>query len=706
MNTSKDDNLKIRRLLDIDKSVLPPDGGDRFNRLIFARSPYLLQHAENPVDWHQWGDEAFAIAKRADKPVFLSIGYATCHWCHVMEHESFEDDSVAEVLNRHFVSIKVDREERPDVDDQYMTVAQMVLEGGGGWPLTLFLDHDKKPFYVTTYIPKRGNSGIPGIIEVLESIAEVWKNKRDVVESTCAAIIKDLSSKAEPIAAPVPEISVLADAASQLKSIYDKEAGGFGAAPKFPRPIFLSFLMRTHNRDGDNLALKIAVHSLKMMRQGGIFDQFGFGFHRYSVDSKWLVPHFEKMLYDQAMLAIAYLEAFQIAGDVFFRETAGEIFAFVRNEMTSPEGGFYSAIDADSEGSEGKYYLWTPSQVRSIIGEDAAKIVCKLFDITEVGNFEGENIPHLTIPLDEFASSSEISGKALRSDLEKWRRLLFDSRETRIRPLRDEKILTSWNGLMIAALAKGFAVTGDHGYLDMAENALSFIKNRLMSPEGRLLRSHYAGESAVPGFLEDYAFLVWGLIELYEATLNIGHLNEVGSFSREILRLFADESSYGLFDTGNDAENVLVRKKSTSDGVIPSGNSVAAMNFLRLGKITGRNSFVKEGEGILRSLMGDLLSQPINHLHAVSALDYLRGDDLEITLVGKPDANESEEMLRTVTSRYNPGLVLRFRNEGSENTEYKTLNGRTTVYLCSKGLCRPPVAGREAFEKLLGEVAH
>ena len=292
MNTSKDENLKIRRLLDIDKSVLPSDGGERFNRLIFARSPYLLQHAENPVDWHEWGDEAFETAKKEDKPVFLSIGYATCHWCHVMEHESFEDKSVAEVLNLHFVSVKVDREERPDVDDQYMTVAQLVLEGGGGWPLTLLLDHDRKPFYVTTYIPKGGNSGNPGIIEVLESITEVWRTKRDVVETTCATIFKDLSSKAEPIAAPIPESGVPADAARQLERICDKDFGGFGTAPKFPRPIFLSFLMRNHKRNRDAESLEIAEHSLRMMRQGGIFDQFGFGFHRYSVDRKWLVPHF------------------------------------------------------------------------------------------------------------------------------------------------------------------------------------------------------------------------------------------------------------------------------------------------------------------------------------------------------------------------------------------------------------------------------
>ena len=705
MNTLKDDNLKIKRLLEIDKSALPSDGGENFNRLIFARSPYLLQHAENPVSWHQWGEEPFAMAKREDKPVFLSIGYATCHWCHVMEHESFEDDSVAEVLNRHFVSIKVDREERPDVDELYMTVAQMALEGGAGWPLTVFLDHDRKPFYIATYIPKMGNPGQPGIIEILENIADVWRNKRDAVETTCATIINNLAAKAEPTPAPLPESGVLADAARNLESIYDKEYGGFGTSPKFPRPIFLSFFMRNSKKNGDARSLGIVGHSLRMMRKGGIYDQFGFGFHRYSVDRKWLVPHFEKMLYDQGMLAIVYLEALQITGDNFFKDVAEEIFSYVRREMTSPEGGFYSAIDADSEGCEGKYYLWKPIEVRSILGDAAAEMVCKFFDITEEGNFEGENIPNLVFPLEEFASRAGISLEAFRIDLEKWRNLLLEVRERRIKPLRDEKILTSWNGLMIAALAKGYAVTGDHSFLDAATNALNFLKKRLMTAEGRLMHSYFAGESVVPGFLEDYMFLVWGLIELHEATLNADYLRDALSLSKETLRLFADEFSFGLFDTGSDAENVLVRKKSTVDGVIPSGNSVAAMNFLRLGKITRRKNFIKEGEGILRSLMGDLLTQPINYLHAVAAFDYLSGPEVDITLVGRADAPETEEMLRAVTSRFIPGLVLRFEDAETGSGDYKTMDGRSTAYLCSKGLCRPPVAGGEALKRILDEVA-
>ena len=704
MKALKDDNLKIKRLTEVDKTVLPPDGGANFNRLIFAKSPYLLQHAENPVDWHQWGDEAFTKAGEEDKPVFLSIGYATCHWCHVMEHESFEDNAVAEVLNRHFVSIKVDREERPDVDDQYMTVAQMALEGGAGWPLSVFLNHDRKPFYVATYIPRLGRSGLPGIIESLENIADIWQNKRDVVESTCSSIIKELSAKAEPTPAAIPEIGVVAEAIRHLEMIYDRVWGGFGTSPKFPRPIFLCYLLRIFKRYGDARALEITEHSLRMMRKGGIYDQIGFGFHRYSVDQKWQVPHFEKMLYDQGMLAITYLEAFQITGDIFFRDVADEIFAYVQREMTSPEGGFYSAIDADSEGSEGEYYLWTRSEIISILGAKDAETFCGLYDITEGGNFEDKNIPYLNLFLDEYAIKTGITVEALRAELKNWLSRLLATREQRVKPLRDEKVLTSWNGLMIAAFAKGFAVTGNRRYIVAAERALNFVKSRLITSGGRLLRSYYSGESAVPAFLEDYTFLVWGLIELHGATLKGEYLKEAISLSEETLRLFADEFSYGLYDTGNDAENILIRKKSTADGVIPSGNSVAAMNFLRLGKIAARKGFIKEGEGILRSLMGDLLAQPIGYLHAAAALDYLLGTDVDITLVGMKDAPETEEMLRSITMRFIPGLVLRFRDGETDSDDYKAMGGRTTAYICSNGICRPPVAGREALAKILGEV--
>ncbi len=700
-----DDNSRLQRLIELDKSALPADGGADFNRLIFAASPYLLQHAENPVDWYEWGEEPFARAKQEDKPVFLSIGYATCHWCHVMERESFEDREVARFLNEHFVSVKVDREERPDVDDQYMTIAQMVLEGGAGWPLSVFLDADKKPFYVTTYIPGRGHGESPGIIEVLGKIAEVWQTEREMVESVCNANLKNLTAKAEPVPAAIPEAGVIDDAYRYLEMIYDREWGGFGTAPKFPRPFFLSFLLRYREKSKAPQALEMVEHSLLMMRQGGIFDQLGFGFHRYSVDRQWLVPHFEKMLYDQGMLALVYLETFQITGNPFYRNVAEELFAYVQREMTSAEGGFFSACDADSEGKEGKYYLWDRAEVQSLLDEKGAATIASLFDITDGGNFEGSNILHQPQSLGAFAEQQGIPPETLTAELEKWRSRLLSARGKRVTPLRDEKILTAWNGLMIAALAKGFAVTNEPRYLEAALGAAEFIRTRLTTSEGRLLRCRYAGESSIPAFLEDYAFFIWGLIEIYEATLDEKYLKEALSFSKEVLRLFVDEFSYGLFDTGADAANVLVRKKSTVDGVIPSGNAAAAMNFLRLGRIAGKKGFIKEGEGILRALMGDLLAEPFAHLHAIAALDFLRGPDLDITLVGSREDPELAEMHRAVTRRYISGLALRFRDTEKEPADYRSLGGRATAYVCSQGLCRPPVAGCAALEEILKEIA-
>jgi uncharacterized protein YyaL (SSP411 family) len=699
---TKNENAEIQRLNSIDKSSLPPDGGTEFNRLIFSRSPYLLQHAENPVDWYPWGNEAFAKAAREDRPVFLSIGYATCHWCHVMERESFVDPEVAEILNRHFVAIKVDREERPDVDDQYMAAAQ-ILQGGGGWPLNLFLTPERKPFYVTTYVPKYPRPGTTGFMELLEKIADVWKTQRDVVESSCESVIKDLSEGADPTPAPIPGSEILEGAFSQVNMIYDQTWGGFGTSPKFPRPIFISFLLRFWNRMKNPQALEMVVHSLRMMRGGGIYDQLGFGFHRYSVDRKWLVPHFEKMLYDQGMLAMAYIEAFQATGDVYFKNVAEEIFTYVRDEMTSPEGGFYSARDADTEGEEGKFYTWTTGEVKKVLGENEATKVLRLFGATEEGNFEGENIFHLQVPETEFSLGEGVPPEIFRDNLQTWRSRLLSARDERVKPLRDEKILTSWNGLMIAALARGFAVTGELKYLELADRAVKFIKEKLIEGSGRLLRSHYLGVSEVPAFLEDYAFFVLGLTELYEATMERQYLRDAVHYARETLRLFADEEVFGLFDTGEDAENVLVRKKSFLDGVIPSGNSVAAMNLLKIGRITGKKSLVREGEGILRSLMGNAMSQPAGCLYSVIAVDYLHGPYVDVTLVGNREDPDLRELRATIALRFIPHLVIHFREEGEEEG-YKTLEGRPAAYVCHDGICRPPVSGREALDRVLDEI--
>jgi uncharacterized protein YyaL (SSP411 family) len=697
-----DENVKLQRLIEVDKKSLPPDGGPGYNRLIFARSPYLLQHAKNPVDWYQWGDDAFARAANENKPLFLSIGYATCHWCHVMEHESFEDVEVAAVLNRHFISIKVDREERPDVDDQYMTAAQM-LKGGGGWPLNVFLTPERRPFHVVTYVPKTAHHGTTGFVELLEKIADVWKNQRDLVETSCASIIQNLAESAEPKPAPIPGGEILEGAYQHLEMMYDRVWGGFGSAPKFPRPLFLSYLLRFWKRKKHSTALGMVEHSLGTMRKGGIYDQVGFGFHRYSVDESWLVPHFEKMLYDQAILAMTYLEAFQATGNVDWKGVAEEIFEYVGSEMASPLGGFYSARDADTEGVEGKYYIWTPAEVNSILGRENARVACDFFDISDGGNFEGENILHLDMGVKEFAEREGINADAFRADLENWRKKLLSARGKRTKPLRDEKILTSWNGLMIAALARGFAVTGEGKLLTMAENAVKFIRERLVAKDGRLLRSHYLGESTVQGFLEDYAFFVWGLVELYEATLDPEYLNSAVHLNKETLRLFVDEHSYGLFDTGFDAENVLVRKKSIIDGVVPSGNSVAAMNFLKLGKIKASRKFVKEGEGILRSMMGDAQEHPLSCLYSLMALDYLHGPDVDVTLVGDVHDPVMKDMLCCLSKRFIPHLVLRTAKEDG-TSGYRTLAGKPAAYVCHAGTCRPPVSGGEALGMLLNEM--
>ncbi len=696
-------NDRMSRLAAVDTATLPDNGGPDFNRLIFSQSPYLLQHAENPVDWYPWGDEAFAKAKAEDKPVFLSIGYATCHWCHVMERESFEDHDVAKALNEKFVCIKVDREERPDIDDQYMTVAQL-LTGGGGWPLTIIMTGDKVPFFAATYLPKVPKMQMPGIIELLDKIDEFWKNSRDAVLESCSQVMQGLEKAVEPHAGTLEEDAVMAKAFQILMNAYDNEWTGFGSEPKFPLPHYLSFLIRFWKKSRAVNALWMSEDTLKMIRRGGIFDQVGFGIHRYSVDKKWLVPHFEKMLYDQAMIAHAYLDAFQATDDSQYRTTAEEILAFVLDELRSPEGGFYSAWDADTDGVEGEYYTWTQQEILATLGEGDGGIVCRLFGITEQGNFEGRNILHLSLPTQEFADKEGINHETLLENLEKWRTALKTVRKERKKPLRDEKILCAWNGLMISALAKGFAVTGENRYREAAASALQFVATQLRSTDGRLLRSWYHGKTTIPAFLEDYAFLGWGLIQLYEATLDRGYLDSALKNAKDMLRLFQDKDTYGLYDTGSDSENLLVRKKGGHDGVVPSGNAVAAMNLIKLGKITNDSRLLEEGKGILRSFMGSIDGNPITGLHFLCALDYLSCPETEVTFSGSIDSLEAREMLLSVHKRFMPGLVLRVL-EGDAIVLPKGEKAVTVVQICASGTCRLPVAKTCELERLLDEIA-
>ncbi len=686
-----DENIRIRRLVELDKSSLPPDGGPEFNRLIFATSPYLLQHAENPVDWHSWGEAAFTKAAAEDKPVLVSIGYSTCHWCHVMEHESFEDPEAAAAMNRNCIAIKVDREERPDIDEQYMKAAQ-IMTGSGGWPLNVLMTPDKQPFFAATYLPKYTRGGHLGIIDLMNKIGELWRTDRVKIMENCAAIIDALARIGSSGAADLPDQELLMDAYHHVTSLYDPEVGGFGEAPKFPMPVYLSFLLRIHNRSRLPEALGMVEHTLKTMRGGGVYDQLGFGFHRYSVDRQWLVPHFEKMLYDQALIAFASIEAYQTTGNSRFRRTAAEILTCVLRDFSSPEGGFYSAEDADSEGEEGTFYLWTPGEIRALLGETAGATACALFGVTEKGNFEGKNILHLPVPLETFARKNGIMPELLAADLDRWRETLRTARELRVRPFRDEKILAGWNGLMIAALARGYAATGEAAWRESAERAAGFIVERLLTPDGRLLRSYTSGEASIPGFLEDYAFYVWGLLELHQATLEKGFLTDALRLTREMLRLFGTDGG-GLYDVGYDAEQLPVRMQSAADGVIPSGSSVAALNLLRLGLIADDQELTDAAEALLRANMGSVKTQPAGYLFQLAAFDFFLGPQLELSLSGGASM-EREDVLRAVGRRFIPGLVFKDGETG----------GALRISICTGGACLPPVTGVDELTQFLDKL--
>ncbi|HEX9596819.1 MAG TPA: thioredoxin domain-containing protein, partial [Anaerolineales bacterium] len=510
---------------------LPPDGGEEFNRLIFEKSPYLLQHARNPVDWYAWGPEAFEKARAGDKPVFLSIGYSTCHWCHVMAHESFEDTTVARLMNEAFVCIKVDREERPDVDQIYMSVCQ-AMTGSGGWPLTVIMAPDKRPFFAGTYFPKKSMHQRIGMTELVPRVADLWRNQRASLLENANKMMDFLKDNANPKAGDPLGAEVLNQAFQQLSGRYDSQFGGFGQAPKFPSPHNFTFLLRYWQRTQEPSALQMVENTLQQMRLGGIYDHVGFGFHRYSTDSQWLLPHFEKMLYDQALLALAYLETFQATGKPEYAATAREIFTYVLRDMTSPEGGFYSAEDADSEGEEGLFYLWREDELRDVLGEEDGDWVITRFGVQEGGNFHdqatgrktGDSILHLKIPL---APASQKQERGEDAEAERWqtiRQKLFDVREERIHPLKDDKILTDWNGLMVAALSRGAAALSEPEYAAAAARAADFILTRLRTPDGALLKRYRLGEAALPAHADDYAFMIWGLIELYEATFDARHL--------------------------------------------------------------------------------------------------------------------------------------------------------------------------------------
>ena len=689
------------------------------NRLIDEKSPYLLQHAHNPVDWYPWGDEAFERARAEDRPVFLSIGYSTCHWCHVMERESFEDEEVARVLNEGFVAIKVDREERPDLDSVYMAAAQS-LTGGGGWPLNVFLTPDKKPFYAGTYFPKRTRQGTPGLLETLRTFRQKWLAERQIFDQAGSNLDGRLQSYFQRSQPGDPGPELLARGYKQLAKSFDTKYGGFGDAPKFPSPHQLLFLLRHWKRTGSSNALQVAETTLQAMYCGGIYDHVGFGFSRYSTDRRWLVPHFEKMLYDNALLAIVYLEACQLTHNPFYARVAREIFSYVLRDMTSPEGAFYSAEDADSEGEEGRFYLWTPDQVKQVLGDEEGEFFNEFYDISADGNFEGRSIPNLVRRRSElFRLGSDHSiYPTHHAPLLEGRRKLFAARETRVHPYKDDKVLTAWNGLMIAALARGARVLDDQEYSKAAVRAAQFLLNHMRDagypPKGgsrRLLARYRDGQAAYPAYLDDYAFLAWGLIELYGATFDLVWLEQALSLNRQMVDLFRDEQGGGLFFTGQGAEQLLARPKEIYDGAMPSGNSVAALNLLRLARLTGDDGLEEQAAAQLGAFAGTVSDHPAGYTFYLCALDFALGAPLEIVVAGQDGAADTEALLQTLRTVYLPAATVLFKPTGEAGNRLAALapfaaarelvNGKAAAYVCRNHACQAPVTDPAALGGLL-----
>ena len=689
------------------------------NRLASSTSPYLRQHADNPVDWYPWGDEAFARALAEDRPIFLSIGYATCHWCHVMAHESFEDPTVAALMNDAFVNIKVDREERPDIDQVYMTVCQL-LTGSGGWPLTILMTEDRRPFFAATYLSRESRHGRAGMLELVPRVQSLWRSDRATLLESAQQIVGHLEAAASRRrGGTVP--TDLADAAfRQLADRFDATHGGFGDRPKFPSPHNLLFLLQYWRRTGSNDALAMAVKTLRAMRRGGIWDHLGFGFHRYSTDREWLVPHFEKMLYDQAMQALAYAEAFQATGEEEFARTAREIVHYVLRDMGAAGGGLHSAEDADSEGEEGTFYLWTEREIRSLLDRPLADLAVAAWGVTPDGNYldestrsrTGANILHRRESAGETAARLGLEPADLEPRLESARASLFAARERRERPLKDDKVLADWNGLMAAALARLGRVLGDRPALDAARRAAEHVHG-LRSADGLLLHRGGAGPDAVPGFLDDHAFLTWAWLELYHATLEPYYLARALDLQQATLDRFWDAAGGGFFLTAHGSEELLVRPKEAHDGAIPSGNSVAMANLVRLARLTGRADLAARAGAVAAAFAGDLTAAPAAHCHMLAALQAAAGPSLEIVIAGDPGEEATQRLLKAARSRYLPHAVLLLVPAGEPGgtvralapfTEHHTaIDGRPAAYVCRDYACRLPTTDPQELARMLDE---
>lgn len=687
------------------------------NRLIYEKSPYLLQHANNPVDWYPWCSEAFEKARKQNKLIFLSIGYSTCHWCHVMKRESFEDLGVARLMNKAFVSIKVDREERPDIDNIYMTICQMI-SNNCGWPLNIIMTPSKKPFFAGTYIPKQSRLGHIGMLELIPKIEEFWMTRSEEILNSAELITANLRKITDIQQGQILDKDTLKIAYNELTQRFDEVNGGFGEAPKFPIPHNIFFLLRYWKRIGDERALQMVDKSLQSMRNGGIFDHVGGGFHRYSTDSKWVVPHFEKMLYDQALLAMAYTEAFQVTKKSEFKQTVEEILTYVLREMASSEGAFYSAEDAESEGEEGLYYLWKKEEINKILGKDA-NFASNIFNIRADGNFIDEsssqrlgvNILYLRKSISELASDLALSENEIEKKIKNIRQKLLGERKKHQSPNKDNKILTDWNGLMIAALSKSTQILEEPKYLEAAKKAADFLISKIRLSNGRLSHFYKNNEQYIYAHLDDYAFLIWGLIELYETTFNADYLKSALELNDYLLKHFWDNERGGFYFSSDDSETILVRKKEIYDGVIPSGNSVQMLNLLRLSRITANIEFEEKAIQICKSFSNIVKKTPSSFTQLMVALDFLLGPSYEVVIAGNSYEDDTKNMLKVLRANFLPNKVLLLNPMEEESpkiheivqhiAKQSSINGQATSYICTNYSCKEPTTDVKKMIKML-----
>jgi len=696
------------------EKMMPP------NKLVNEKSPYLIQHAHNPVDWHPWSDEVFSKARAENKPIFLSIGYATCHWCHVMEKESFENEEAAGYLNDTFICIKVDREERPDIDAVYMAACQM-LTGSGGWPLSIFMTPEKKPFFAATYLPRNTRGGRAGLIDICRQVKKLWVDDHEKITTSAGSIADSLHRAFVFKAADDPDETLIDTAYSQIKSGFDLQFGGFEPAPKFPTPHRLLFLLRCYHRTADARALDMVVKTLTAMRMGGIWDHVGFGFHRYSTDSRWLLPHFEKMLYDQAMIATAYLEAFQITREPLFAKTAEDIFAYVLRDMTAPQGAFYSAEDADSEGEEGKFYVWTTEEFQRVLeGEDSERWE-SILRLSPEGNFTdeatrkktGANIVHLTASIKKWAQKAGVPEAEFETEWARIRHRLYRVREQRIHPLKDDKILTDWNGLMIAALALGARILNKPEYETAARKAADFVLQKMRDAQGRLYHRFRDGELAVEAHAADYAFLIHGLLSLYQTTFDLKFAELARELQQEMTTNFWDDENGGFFSTPAGNVELPVRPKELYDGAIPSANSVALFNLLFLSRLTGNPQWEDRAQAQIRAFAGTVKSQPTAFTYFLCALDFALRPGEEIVITGESQAENTREMLAALNLNFTPNkvaIVKTAQNAKQLNKFAGYTDGLEVVkdmamaHICRNGSCTGSTTDTQTMlDKILGK---